>query len=98
MSFIQLIEIQSPGGAAPLEALHEEWRTATEGQRTVTSELICEDRDRPGTFVLVVEFPSWDEAMKNNELPATARIAEQITELSTTPPTFRNLDVLRRDT
>jgi hypothetical protein len=35
--------------------------------------------------------------MKNNELPATAKIAADMAALAKEPPTFRNLDVVRRD-
>ncbi len=43
----------------------------------------------------VVEFPSYEAAMKNNEDPATAEFAERMQSLSDAPPTFRNLDLLK---
>ena len=33
--------------------------------------LVCTDRDNEGTIVTVVEFPSYEAAMKNNDDPAT---------------------------
>jgi hypothetical protein len=42
-----------------------------------------------------VEFPSYEEAMANSELPETAEFAARLMELCDGPPTFRNLDVLR---
>jgi hypothetical protein len=96
MSFVQIIEMQAADFDA-LERLHDEWRAATEGQRTVKSELVCRDRDRPNTYMIIVEFDSYEDAMKNNDLPATSRIAEGMAALAKEPPTFRNLDVVRRD-
>ena len=96
MSFIQLIEIDADDFAA-LERLHEDWLAATEGQRTVVREQICRDRDRPNTYVVIVEFPSAEAANVNNDLPATARIAEGMNALATSPLQFRNLELARTD-
>ena len=35
--------------------------------------------------------------MKNNDLPATAEIAQQMNELATAPTVFHNLDLIRID-
>jgi hypothetical protein len=43
--------------------------------------------------VIVVEFASYEAAMKNNDLPETAQFAEQMAKLCDAPPTFRNLDL-----
>ena len=96
MSFIQLIEVHTDD-LEELQRLHDRWRAATEGQRTVTQEWICRDRDRPDTYVVIVEFPSTDAAAVNNDLPATAEIASAMAALSTEPLTFRNLDLVRHE-
>ena len=96
MGFIQIIEL-STSDYEEIERLHEQWLAATEGQRSVISERICADRDNPGTYVMIVEFASYEDAMRNNDLPATADIGAGMTAVSDTPPAFRNLDVLRRD-
>ena len=51
------------------------------------------DRDRPNTYVQVVEFPSYEAAMANSALPETSHFAEQMTDLSEAPFVFRNVDV-----
>jgi len=96
MGFIQIIEL-STKNYDQLERLHDQWRAATEGQRTVVSERICADRDRPASYTVIVEFASYEDAMRNNDLPATAEIAAGMTALADGPPVYRNLDVLRRD-
>jgi quinol monooxygenase YgiN len=96
VGFVQIIEIKT-SRIEDLEALHEQWLADTEGVRTVMSERICQDRDNPGTYLLIVEFPSHEAAMANNDLPATNRIAQGIASLADEPPIFRNLDLVRSD-
>ena len=92
MGFIQIIEIET---ARPdeIEALVGEWRANTEGSRSAQRGTFTKDRDRPNTYVQIVEFPSYEDAMANSELPATASFAERLRELSDGPLIFRNLDV-----
>jgi quinol monooxygenase YgiN len=96
VGFIQVMEVTT-SSYDEMERLHEQWLRDTEGKRTVVSEKICRDRDRPDTYVLIVEFESYDAAMTNNELPETARIAEGIAGLASEPTVFRNLDLIRAD-
>lgn len=96
MSYFQLIEVKTTR-YDDLMKLHEVWRSETEGERTAIRQWICRDRDRADTYMFIVEFPSADAAAVNNELPATGRIAARMAELTSSPPSFRNLDVLRHD-
>ena len=41
----------------------------------------------------IVEFPSYEDAMANSELPETAAFAEKLRGLCDSPMRFRNLDV-----
>jgi quinol monooxygenase YgiN len=93
MKFVQIIEIKT-SRFDDLEALHKQWLKDTEGIRTTLSERICEDRDNRGSYLIIVEFPSYEAAMANNDLPATNRISEGITSLADEPPVFRNLDIV----
>ena len=54
---------------------------------------IAEDRDRPGTYVSIVEFASYEEAMKQSQNPATGEFSQKLAQLMSGPPRFRNLDV-----
>jgi len=93
MKFIQIIEFQT-SRIDEIDALEEEWRKATEGKRTSIRDYKVRDRDGKNTYMIIVEFPSYEEAMKNNELPETQRIAEGMTKLADGPAIFRNLDVI----
>jgi quinol monooxygenase YgiN len=96
MGFVQIIRA-STSRIEELEAAHDDWRRATEGERTTTRELTCVNRDVPGEYWIVVEFPDHDAAMRNNELPATKAIAEKMWALCDRPPEFIDLDVRRLD-
>jgi hypothetical protein len=96
MKFVQIIEYETTR-SAEMEAAFEEWLRATEGERTASRELHTQDRDNPARYIDIVEFPSYEEAMVNSELPETQRIAAKIRELCTSEPHFFNLQVLREE-
>ena len=54
---------------------------------------ITEDRNRPGHYFVIVEFDSYEEAMKNSDDPATGEYAEKINSLLTGERIFHDLDV-----
>jgi len=90
--FIQIIEFKT-SKMDELRQFNEEWRQAHPqmGPRRV---LVGADRDNERTYLFIVEFDSYDEAMKNSEDPETAKYAEKVASLCDTPPVFRNLDVV----
>jgi hypothetical protein len=96
MKFVQIIEYETTR-PAEMDAAFDEWLKATEGERTASHELHTQDRDNPARYLDIVEFPSFEEAMANNDLPATKRIAAQFSELCTGEPRFYNLQVLREE-
>jgi quinol monooxygenase YgiN len=96
MKFIQLMKVTTTR-FDDLEAAHEEWLKATEGQRTVTSEFVCRNRENPDEYWIMVEFPDHEAAMRNNELPATEKIAAKMAALVDRPTEFLNLDLIRAD-
>jgi quinol monooxygenase YgiN len=90
--FVQIVEFQT-SRPDEVRALNERFRSETEGKRTADRVTVTQDRDRPGTIIIIAEFPSYEEAMKNSELPETQRISEEMMKLSDNGATFRNLDV-----
>jgi len=93
MSFVQIIEFTT-SRADEFDALLGEWLERTQGKRTATRGVQARDRNRPNTYVQIVEFPSYEDAMANSELPETGEVAARLAELWDGPPTFRDLDVL----
>jgi hypothetical protein len=96
MTFIQIIEVVTTK-VPEIEKLIDEWVTATEGRRSARRSVLTRDLDRPDTYVQMVEFPSYEEAMANSALPQTAAFAQKLLGLCVSEPTFRNLDVVRTD-
>lgn len=93
--FVQIIEVRT-SRIDEIRKMVDDFRASTEGKRTAVRSTICADRDRPGVYLNLVEFPSYDEAMRNSQLPETQQFAEQLAKLCDEPPTFRNLDVVQR--
>jgi hypothetical protein len=95
MTFVQIIEF-STTREADVDALLDQWLERTQGKRTATRGVQTRDRDRANTYVQIVEFPSYEDAVANSELSETSEVAAaRLAELCDGPPTFRNLDVTR---
>jgi hypothetical protein len=96
MKFLQIIEFKT-SKYDEVDKLMDEWMAATTGTRTPTHEFTCSDRDQSGTYLQIVEFPSYEEAMRNSAMPETDAFAARIGALCDGPPIFRNLDVVREE-
>ncbi|MFC0846672.1 ester cyclase [Streptomyces noboritoensis] len=94
MKFAQIIDFKTER-YDDLDRLMDRWVEQTKGKRTATRGLIGKDRADGSHFVEVVEFPSYDEAMANSQLPETNRIFEEMVALCDGMPTFTDLDVVR---
>jgi hypothetical protein len=94
MRFIQIIEFTT-SRIDEFETLLDEWLDKTQGKRSASRGVQTLDRDRDNTYVQIVEFPSYEEAMANSDLPETTEFAARMAELCDGPATFRNLNVIR---
>ncbi len=95
MRFAQLIEYKT-SREDEVERLMDEWLESTSGRRTVTRAVVTADHDHPGTYFEFVEFPSYEEAMRNSKLPETDQFAQRMRALCEEEPKFHNLDVRRQ--
>ncbi|HEX5568859.1 MAG TPA: hypothetical protein VFY14_18375 [Streptomyces sp.] len=95
MTFVQIIEYETTHSEEMMR-LWDEWMRTTEGKRTVAREVLGKDRENPTHYVDIVEFPSYEQAMTNNDLPETQRVAEQFRRLCTSEPRFLNLEVVEQ--
>ncbi|MFG3184720.1 ester cyclase [Streptomyces nigra] len=94
MTFVQLIDCRTDR-FDEMNRLMDKWVEQTKGKRTATHDVIGRDRSDGSHFVEIVEFPSYDEAMRNSHLPETGRIYEEMVALCDGPPVFTDLDVVR---
>jgi hypothetical protein len=91
--FIQIIEMQS-SRFDEIEQLLKEIRSRLDGRpssplRATTTA----DRDRPGYYVNIVEFDSYEAAMENSNRPEVGELSARLAKLCDAPPKFYNLDV-----
>ncbi len=94
--FVQIIEFQT-SRIEEIEALGRPSRTEGTTQPTFRRILATADRDRPGMYLTLVEFDSYESAMENSARPETSEFAAQMAALCDGPPVFRNLDVMWED-
>jgi len=96
MKFIQIIDFKTTR-IEELDAALDSWLEQTKEKRAATRGTQTRDRDAENTYVQIVEFPSFEDAMANSNLPETGEFASQLASMCDGPPTFRNLDVLREE-
>ncbi|MDN0195184.1 ester cyclase [Streptomyces sp. S.PNR 29] len=94
MTFVQLIDCKT-SRFDEMNRLLDSWVEQTKGKRTATHSLVGKDRSDASHIVEIVEFPSYEEAMRNSELPETDRIFQEMVALCEEEPTFTDLDVVR---
>jgi hypothetical protein len=90
--FIQFVEFE----ATDIDALATElkrFQVEHPGVLTASASTITEDRDRPGTYISIVEFPSYEKAMEQQVNPASSEFSANLANIMSGPPRFRNLDV-----
>lgn len=98
MKFVQLMEFRTTH-LDEIRALSDEMDeqvSSPQSRSSVEHGLVCRDRDRENSYVMIVEFPSYEVAMSNSELPETTAFAERMAKLCDGPITYRNLDLLQR--
>jgi hypothetical protein len=95
--FVQTIEFKTTRIDEFTSAL-DDWLTTTERGSGATRGLQTKDREQDDTYVQIVDFPSYEQAMANSTRPETSVLAETLAKLCDGPPVFRNLNVLREET
>ena len=93
MAFVQIIEFRT-SRIDEMQKVGDEWEKAAEGQSTTRRRVLCRDRNDESRFFNLVFFDSYEEAMKNSDLPVTSEFAQRMMALADGPPTFYDLDVV----
>ncbi|MFI6039738.1 ester cyclase [Streptomyces sp. NPDC051315] len=94
MTFVQLIDCKT-SRFDEMNRLLDSWVEQTKGKRTATHALVAKDRSDASHLIEIVEFPSYEEAMRNSNLPETDRIFRDMVALCDEMPIFTDLDVVR---
>lgn len=93
MPFVQIIQFRS-SKVDEMRKLGDQYEAEIGSDNKARRAMITEDRDNPGTYLQLVFFDSYEEAMENSNHPATQKIAEGMGKLADGEPTFYNLDVI----
>jgi steroid delta-isomerase-like uncharacterized protein len=94
MTFVQLIDCKTRR-FDEMNRIMDRWLEQTGGKRTAAHSLIAKDRCDASHFVEIVEFPSYEDAMRNSNLPETDQIFHDMIALCDEMPTFTDLEVVR---
>ncbi|MFC7261595.1 hypothetical protein [Streptomyces lutosisoli] len=93
MKFVQIVEFET-------ERIEEMQKLAEDADKRMagrsggpTHRLVLHDRNKPNHYLVVIEFDSHEDAMRNSNDPETAKMAEQMAALCTRPPSFTDCDV-----
>lgn len=93
MKYVQVIVFRT-SKIDEVRKLGKEYEATMGSDMKARRALITQDRDNPDTYVQIISFDSYEEAMENSNHPATQKIAEEMRSLSEGEPTFYNLDVI----
>ena len=61
--FVQIIQFKT-SKYDDMQKVIDKFREETAGKCTTTRAMVCRDRDNAGQFMTIVEFPSYEAAMK----------------------------------
>lgn len=90
--FVQTIAFRTDQSEA-LQDLMQRWATDALRDGTASRTSLCRDRDHASAWQVIVEFPSYDAAMRNSERPETDTMYKELVNLCDGEPAFGNLDV-----
>jgi quinol monooxygenase YgiN len=95
MTFIQIIEYETDR-ADEMQAMMDREDTEQAGEQPGFTRLaVTHDRDNPRRYMVIVEFPSYEEAMTNSKRPETGEFAARMGEMVSSGPRYHNLEVMR---
>jgi len=92
MSFIQIIDYETDRAAEIDAAMRAMLADMPVDPGFVRLEQ-TQDLDNPRHYMTIVEFPSYEMAMANNNRPETGQMARELASMCTRGPEYRNLDV-----
>ena len=93
MSFIQIIDFRTQN-YEELTALDAQWRTSTEGKRTLRRSIVTRDRNDPDHYLVFAFFDDYGSAMANSAMPETGEFAARMMAIADGPANFVDLDVI----
>ena len=93
MGFVQIIEFRT-SRIDEMEQVANEWEAAAGEDSTARRRVMCRARDDDDRYFNIVFFDSYEDAMKNSNLPATSEFADRMMALADGDATYYNLEVI----
>ena len=95
MKFVQIIDFETERMDEMREAMRQYEQQAASEDRDAKPRhrMVLQDRDRPNHYLVVVEFDSHEDAMKNSARADTTALSEKLGAMTSTR-NFINCDVL----
>jgi hypothetical protein len=90
--FVQIVEFKT-SRIEEIQAFVKERQPQMAAGSTVRRLIATADRDRPGYYLSIIEFDSYEAAMENSNRPETNEFSAHMAKLCDGPPKFYNLDV-----
>ncbi|MFE5757091.1 hypothetical protein ACFQ7I_25840 [Streptomyces massasporeus] len=94
MKFVQIIEFETERLDEMRQVLDEAGQRNAGRAGGLTRSTLLKDRDKPHRYLALIEFESFDEAMRNSDDPETTKLAERLNALSIGERVYTNCDVL----
>ena len=91
--FVQIMKLETTR-FDEIQGLVQQWRDATEGQRTLRREIIARDEQYANQYVILAFFDSAADVAKNSALPMTSELAAKVGVLCDAPIVFQDLAIL----
>ncbi|NEB01494.1 hypothetical protein [Streptomyces sp. SID13726] len=94
MKFVQIVGFETERLEEMRQVLEEAGQRNEGRTGGPTYRMLLKDRDHPNRYAALLEFESYDEAMRNSDDPETSRMAEQLGSLCIGERVYTNYDVL----
>jgi len=92
--FVQLVDLQTAryeDGEAILKKYRDE---SAPDEIKVRWSMTAQDHEHPDSYLAIVGFDSYEDAMANSQNPRTHAMSAELEQLVSRSTTFRNLDVI----
>ncbi|MFF5962325.1 hypothetical protein ACFY64_01010 [Streptomyces collinus] len=94
MKFVQIIDFETDRLEEMQQVIEEAGQRSAGRTGGPTHSMLLKDRDRPNRYLALIEFASFEEAMRNSGDPETGRMAERLDALSLNERVFPNCDLV----
>ncbi|GAP51486.1 hypothetical protein [Streptomyces azureus] len=94
MKFVQIIDFETERMDEMERVFEEAGRRFAGRPGGPTQRMLLKDRDNPRRYLALIEFDSYEEAMRNSNDPETSRMAEQLSALCIGERVYTNCDLV----